>query len=224
MKRYILFDLDGALADSMVGVTKAIQQGLHSQGIEVADYRDLRALVGPPSQEAYVHQYGMTAAQAKEAHRVQAAYYAQTGLFENEPYPGMETLLKNLRQAGRRLAVATSKPRVFAERIMEYFSWTDYFEVVMGSELDGRRQKKAEVIEEVLHRLGNPPTEQVVMIGDREYDVIGAHKLAMDCIGVLYGYGSREELERAGAELIVQNIAALERFLLGDDDQRRTDY
>ena len=204
MKRYILFDLDGTLADSMVGVTKAIQQGLHSQGIEVADYRDLRALVGPPSQEAYVHQYGMTAAQAKEAHRVQAAYYAQTGLFENEPYPGMETLLKNLRQAGRRLAVATSKPRVFADRV--------------------RRQKKAEVIEEVLHRLGNPPTEQVVMIGDREYDVIGAHKLAMDCIGVLYGYGSREELERAGAELIVQNIAALERFLLGDDDQRRTDY
>ena len=95
MKRYILFDLDGTLADSMVGVTKAIQRGLHSQGIEVADYRDLRALVGPPSQEAYVHQYGMTAAQAKEAHQVQAAYYAKTGLFENEPYPGMETLLKN---------------------------------------------------------------------------------------------------------------------------------
>lgn len=223
MKRYILFDLDGTLADSMVGVTKAIQAALRSKGIEVADYRDLRALVGPPARGEYIRRYGMTAEQAEEAYHVQTAYYARTGLFENQPYPGMEALLIRLRQAGCTLAVATSKPRVFAERIMEYFGWTDYFDVVMGSELDGPRQKKAEVIEEVLHRLGNPPMEQVVMIGDRQYDVIGARKFAMDCIGVLYGYGSREELAQAGAAMIVQDIAALERVLLGDDDERTTD-
>lgn len=222
MRRYVLFDLDGTLADSMVGVTKAIQAALRSKGIEVADYRDLRALVGPPARGEYIRRYGMTAEQAEEAYHVQTAYYARTGLFESQPYPGMETLLIHLRQAGCTLAVATSKPRVFAERIMDYFGWTDYFEVVMGSELDGRRQKKAEVIEEVLHRLGDPPMEQVVMVGDREYDVIGARAFGMDCVGVLYGYGSRTELERVHAYRIVADIPALQTYLLGENAERNT--
>lgn len=214
MKRYVLFDLDGTLVDSMVGVTKAIQTALHSKGIRIEDHRDLRALVGPPARGEYIRRYGMSAEQAEQAYRVQMAYYAEKGLFESRPYAGMDALLRQLRQAGRTTAVATSKPRVFAERMMEHFGWTDLFDVIMGSELDGHRQKKAEVIEEVLHRLGEPSIAQVVMVGDREHDVIGAHACGIECIGVLYGYGSREELEQAGADLIVEDMKDLHACLL----------
>jgi len=143
--------------------------------------------------------------------------FSTVGLFENELYPGIEELLSTLKKHGKKLALASSKPRVFVIKILDYFGITKYFDVVMGSELDGTRENKVEIIEESLRLLfegETPDLEKCVMVGDRKYDVEAAAKVGLKGIGVTYGYGSREELVNAGADIICDSVEELKNLLL----------
>lgn len=202
----ILFDLDGTLTDTGLGVTNAAAYALEQYGITVLDRTELDRFVGPPLHESFMRFYGFSEEQAFEAVEVYREYYRDKGLFENTIYNGMEAVLKQLSEAGKTLLVATSKPEVFARRILEKLGIADYFTYIAGANLDGTRTKKAEVIAYALREGGIEDGTKAVMVGDREYDIFGAREFGMDSIGVLFGYGSREELEAAGATYIAESV------------------
>ncbi len=202
----ILFDLDGTLTDTGLGVTNAAAYALEQYGITVLDRTELERFVGPPLHESFMRFYGFSEEQAFEAVEVYREYYRDKGLFENTIYNGMEAVLKQLSEAGKTLLVATSKPEVFARRILEKLGIADYFTYIAGANLDGTRTKKAEVIAYALREGGIEDGTKAVMVGDREYDIFGAKEFGMDSIGVLFGYGSRGELEAAGATYIAESV------------------
>ena len=229
MYEYILFDLDGTLTDPKPGITTCVQYALHKMGIEEPDLDKLEPFIGPPLLDSFHEFYGFDEEQGQQA----IAYYRErfrvTGLFENEVYPGIEQLLEELKASGRKLAVASSKPGVFVERILEHFGLCAYFDVVVGSELDGTRAKKEEVVEEALHRLlpeelfqgimkrknrgPGHKYDTVVMVGDRRFDVEGAKEFHIASVGVNYGYASPGELSSAGADVIVETVEELREAL-----------
>ena len=198
-----LFDLDGTLTDSSLGITNSVIYALKKYGITVEDRRSLYRFIGPPLTDSFRDFYGFSEEKALEAVGFYREYYRDKGIFENRVYEGMEETLKELKSMGKRLIVATSKPEPFARRIIDHFGLAPYFEYVAGMELDGGRGTKAEVISYALKACGIEDRSGVVMVGDREHDVAGARKEGLPCIGVLYGFGSREELEKAGAERII---------------------
>lgn len=202
----ILFDLDGTLTDTGLGVTNAAAYALEQYGITVLDRTELERFVGPPLHESFMRFYGFSEEQAFEAVEVYREYYRDKGLFENTIYNGMEAVLKQLSEARKTLLVATSKPEVFARRILEKLGIADYFTYIAGANLDGTRTKKAEVIAYALREGGIEDGTKAVMVGDREYDIFGAREFGMDSIGVLFGYGSRGELEAAGATYIAESV------------------
>ena len=212
MRQHILFDLDGTLTDPMIGITKSVRHALKHYGYEVEDLRELIPFIGPPLSESFEKFYGLSHEDAMEAVEIYREYYRPTGIFENDVYPGIPDLLRRLRDDGFSLYVATSKPEVFAKQIIEHFDLQEYFTLVGGSELDGGRVHKDEVIAYVLETCGISPDE-AVMVGDREHDVLGAAGLGIPCIGVLFGYGSKEELERAGAAALAADVPELEEML-----------
>lgn len=217
MKEYLLFDLDGTLTDPKVGITTCVQYALKSFGIEEPDLDKLEPFIGPPLKDSFMQFYLMRAEQAEEAVEKYRERFKDIGLFENEVYEGIPQMLRTLKNKGMHLAVASSKPTVYVERILEHFGMKEYFEVIVGSELDGRRVNKDEVVEEALHQLfGDAPIayDKVYMIGDRKFDVEGARALNVESIGVSYGYGSMEELQEAGADYIVQSVSELNYILL----------
>ena len=199
-----LFDLDGTLTDSSVGITKSVMYALKKYGIKEEDPKKLYAFIGPPLTESFQKFYGFSKEQSIEAVEFYREYYRETGIFENKVYEGIEETLRQLKEKGKRLMVATSKPEPFARQIIQHFGLASYFEYVAGMELDGGRGTKAEVIAYALQSCGIDDRGKTVMVGDREHDVIGARKEGLDCIGVLYGFGSREELEKAGADWIIE--------------------
>ncbi|MEX3622939.1 HAD family hydrolase [Viridibacillus arvi] len=211
--QYILFDLDGTLTDPKVGITKSVAYALDKMNIEVVDYSKLDLFIGPPLQESFQAYYGLNERQANEAIGYYRERFKQLGLYENEVYPGIKTLLETLKKKGKTLAVATSKPTVFAEKILQHFKLAQYFDVIVGSNLDGTRIAKAEVIHEVLLQLSSPDKSEIIMIGDRKHDLIGAKKECIANIGVLYGYGSKEELALEEPTYIVSNIEELDFIL-----------
>lgn len=217
MKQYesLFFDLDGTLTDPMEGITRSVQYALRRFGIEVPDPTTLCPFIGPPFLESYREHYGFDEARAREAISISREYFTERGIFENRLYDGIPELLDALVAAGRRLCVATSKPLVFAERILEHFGIARYFSLVGGTGLDGSLPTKGDVIADVIARSGISDRGSIVMIGDRKHDVIGARSQGIASIGVLYGYGSREELEAAGADRIVADVGELRRLLLG---------
>ena len=211
--KVVLFDLDGTLTDPAEGITKSVRHALNAFGIEVPDLKELNRFIGPPLADSFRDFYGMDPGQCREAIRVMREYFSERGIFENRPYDGIRELLERLRREGLRLMVATSKPTVFACRILEHFGLAEYFEFVGGAELSGERQAKCEVIRHVLERTGLEPSDRIVMVGDRRHAVEGARAGGLGCIGVLYGYGDRDELERAGAERVVADLGELERAI-----------
>lgn len=213
MSRHILFDLDGTLTDPMIGITKSVQYALKHFGIEVADLRELIPFIGPPLAESFETYYDLTPEQAEEAVEVYREYYAPTGIFENAVYPGIPEMLEQLVAEGAKLYVATSKPTVFAEQILEHYGIREPFVCVCGSELDGGRVKKADVIRFVLDKYEIAP-QDAVMVGDRHHDIEGAAACDVPSLGVLFGYGTREELEEAGADHIVATVEEMEACLL----------
>ncbi len=217
MKKYFLFDLDGTITDPKVGITSCVQYALHSLGMEEPDRDKLEAFIGPPLKDSFMEFYGMDSEKAEEAVAKYRERFSDKGLFENEIYPGMARMLKILSEKGFRLAVASSKPTVYVERILKHFGIRQYFKVVVGSELDGSRTKKEEVVGEALKQLfGHKPIlfQEVYMIGDRKFDVEGARAMRVESIGVTYGYGGMEELRSAHADYIVESVEQLQDLLL----------
>lgn len=217
----ILFDLDGTLTDPEEGITRSFQYALHHFGIEEKDPARLREIIGPPLLESFTRQYGFSQIDALLAVDVYREYFSQTGIYENRLYPGVEEMLKTLQQAGKKLMLATSKPTVFANRILEHFNISQYFTFVAGSELNGNRSAKAEVIQWALATSGTNP-RKAVMVGDRKHDIIGAIETNVDTIAVLYGYGSREELEEAGASFFAETPQQAAEYILsfGKEEER----
>lgn len=207
--KYILFDLDGTLTDPKVGITKSVAYALDKMGIPDADVEKLTKFIGPPLMESFMKYYSFGEAEAKQAIEYYREYFRDKGIFENDIYDGIDELLKDLKEKGHILAVATSKPTIFAERIIDYFKLSEYFACIIGSNLDGTRSKKAEVIQYVLDKLEIEDKKQAIMIGDREHDIIGANQVGIDSIGVRYGYGAEDELEVAGAIYVVEKVEGL---------------
>ena len=215
MKQYLLFDLDGTLTDPKEGITTSVQYALSSLGIVVENLDDLCCFIGPPLTDSFAEYYGLNPEQTQAAILKYRERFSVTGLYENEIYPGIADMLEALEAAGKTLLVATSKPQVFAELILEHFAIRQYFSFVGGSGLDGSRNTKGEVIAHVLSECGISDVAQAVMIGDRKHDVQGAKEHGMEAVGILFGYGDRTELEQAGADWIAEDVAALQALLLG---------
>ena len=211
---YILFDLDGTLTDSAVGITNSVIYALKKYDIKVDNRNELNKFVGPPLSDSFESYYGFSKEEAKTAVEYYREYYREKGMFENLVYDGIEDLLKTLKYNNKTLVVATSKPQVFAQQILEKFDIAKYFTYIAGSSLDGTRVKKDEVIQYALESCNITNLPKVIMIGDREHDINGAKKVGIDSIGVLYGYGDRDELEKAGADFIVNTISDIEKMLI----------
>lgn len=212
----ILFDLDGTLTDSGPGIVNGVTYALRHFGIEVTDRAALaRGFIGPPLSVSFPAEYGFSEERTREAIGLFREYYDEKGLYENRPYPGIPELLHRLREAGKRLIVATSKPLPLAKRVLRRFQLEQYFAYICGGALDESRNTKAAIIEDALKTARLSDLSQVVMVGDRSLDVIGAHANVIPCIGILYGgYGTREELEEARADWIAEDVAELEALLL----------
>lgn len=206
MKEYVFMDLDGTLTNPKLGITKSVRYALQSKGINVEELDSLCKFIGPPLRESFMKYYGFDATQAEELVSKYREYFKVTGLYENEVYDGMEKLLSELRASGRKLYVATSKPEEFAVKILEHFHLTEYFEDVCGANMDGSRSAKEEIIRYTMERNGITEKEKIVMVGDREHDVLGAKAVGIASLGVLYGYGSREEMQAAGADAIAETV------------------
>ena len=215
MAKALLFDFDGTLFDTGPGVIRCVQYALEHLGIYETDERKLRKFMGPPLYDMFRELYGFDDALAHEAVRLYRERYQPTGIWECSPYPGMPELLSDLREAGYLLAVATGKPTPSALRILEHYRMDALFDFICGSEFDGTRSKKSEVVAAVLDRFSMTDCpEQALMIGDRKYDVLGAGEVNVPCLGVRYGYGESGELEAAGAFRIVNTISDLKAYLL----------
>ena len=216
-KPVLFFDLDGTLTDPKEGITRSVEYALSAFGIRVASRDDLTCFIGPPLAESFMVYYAMSQEEAARAVQIYREYFSVTGLFENQVYPGIRQLLEDARAMGRRLAVATSKPAVFARQILEHFGLLELFDFLSGSELDGSRIDKGEVILYAMEQMKIQNPGEVVMIGDRKHDVQGARDAGVRrSVGVLYGYGSRPGREQAGAWRIaatVDELAALLRCL-----------
>lgn len=208
----LLFDLDGTLTDPFEGITNSVVHALGKFGISVEDRRTLTKFIGPPLFDSFTHFYGMDEATARQAIAYYREYFETTGLFENAVYPDIPPVLEELRRRGKRLVVATSKPEKFAVQIMKHFSLDGYFSLIAGATLDDTRIKKADVIAYALAESGADGRSSA-MIGDREHDIFGAKANGLYSVGVLYGFGSREELLRAGADAIAATPHALLNIL-----------
>ncbi len=212
--QYILFDLDGTLTNSQLGITTCVAYALESFGRHTENPEELRKFIGPPLKESFVKYYNMTDGEGDRAVEKYRERFATVGLYENEVYAGIPELLQKLKAQGKTLLVATSKPTVYSDKILEHFGLKEYFSYIAGSELDGTRVNKAEVIQYALEQMKITESEKIVMIGDKEHDMIGAGICGVDSIGVLYGFGEREELENHGATYIAETVSDLEKILL----------
>ncbi len=225
MKKYLLFDLDGTLTDPKIGITTCVQYALRSFGIEEPDLDKLEPFIGPPLKESFMKFYNMDEEQAEKAVEKYRERFSTTGIFENKVYKGIPGMLRLLQAKGMHLAVASSKPTIYVERILKHFRLEKYFEVIVGSELDGTRVNKDEVVEEALKRLFHNKAikySQVYMIGDRKFDVEGARKHQIESVGVTYGYGSMKEFKEAKADYIVCSVQELKKFLLREVKEYET--
>lgn len=218
--KYVLFDLDGTISDSAPGIVKSVAYALDKLGVKYESPEALRRFVGPPLREEFMKYCGFGLDEGNHAVDLYREYYTVKGIYENSMYAGVPEMLESLCEKGYTLAVATSKPEKFARSILErYFcgrkkSVSEMFAFVGGSELNGDRTDKSEVIKYVMKNLGDDAVpEKCVMVGDREHDILGAKRNGMPCVGVLWGYGGREELENAGAEAIVSAPVELAEML-----------
>jgi phosphoglycolate phosphatase len=210
----ILFDLDGTLTDPGQGITNSVAHALRKLGQTPPPRAELEAYIGPPLAGSFEERAGLDRQTAELAVKYYREYFSVKGIFENELYGGIDNMLKDLKDAGATISLATSKPTIYAKQILEHFEIDKYFDAVAGSELDGRRVKKAEVIDYALELLGINDRDSVVMVGDREHDIIGANKCGVASVGVTYGYGSHEELANSGAGHIVDSVEELTKYLL----------
>jgi len=212
--KYILIDLDGTITNPKEGITKSFQYALKHMGIEVKDLDSLCKHIGPPLKEGFQEFWGFNEEEATQAVVKYRESYSVTGIFQNEEYVGIKELLQKLTQEGKHLIVATSKPEFYAKQIMEHFNLSQYFVDICGSSMDGSRSRKGDVIRYALVKNQVTDLEQVVMVGDRFHDIEGAKENGIASIGVLYGFGNKDELEQAGADQIAETVNELAKILL----------
>ena len=211
---YILMDLDGTLTDSKEGITKCLQYALEYFGVEVDDLSTLEKYIGPPLEQTFREGFGFGKEQAELAVEKYRERFVPIGMHENQLYAGMEDALQRLRESGKVLIVATSKPEKFAVTILKHFGIDGYFDDICGADPETNRNKKAEVIRYALEKHELNDLSDVLMVGDRKYDVEGAKECGLSCMGVLYGFGNREELEEAGAEYIAETVEDMVQILI----------
>lgn len=209
----ILFDLDGTLTDPRQGITKSVQFALRKMGIHEPELSRLIHFIGPPLAKSFQVSYGMSPDQSKMAVHYYREYFSETGIYENILFPGIRELLEQLQLRGKKLAVATSKPEVFARTILQHFSLESFFVFIAGSNLDGSRVEKAEVISYALQNVPPCDFSEIVMVGDREYDVIGAKANGIDSLAVGYGFGSQEELFASEPTYFAETFDAMKHRL-----------
>lgn len=214
MYQYILFDLDGTITNPKEGITKSIQYALKHMGIEENDLELLTKYIGPPLRDCFSGDYGLNEEQTDQAIGYYREYFAETGIFQNVPYEGVNEMLSRLGKAGKKLIIATSKPEFFAKKIIDHFGFSSYFADVSGSSFDASREKKGDVIRYALSKNQITELDQVVMIGDRYHDIIGAKENEIASIGVLYGFGSKEEFLEHGADRVIETVEELTKMLL----------
>lgn len=233
MFQYILFDLDGTLTDPKLGITTCVQYALNSFGIEEKNLDKLEPFIGPPLIDSFMQFYGFSKEQALQGQEKYRERFSVTGWLENEMYPGIDVMLKALSERGIKLAVASSKPEVFVEKILTHFGIREYFTAAVGSELDGSRVNKDEVVLEALRRLGmitdadaqayltegqfpgdGSKNSHCAMVGDRKFDVEGAKAMNVVSVAVAYGYAQGNELELAEPDYIAESVEELQKILM----------
>lgn len=217
MNRYttVLFDLDGTLIDSGVGVTDSVSYALAQFGIHVSDRSELYRFIGPPLVDSFMTYYGFTKEQAELAVEHYRVYYRKTGVFGNTVYDGIPETLDALYHAGVRILTATSKPEAFAVQILDYLNLSRYFTYIAGASMDGSRLAKDAVIAYALEHCGATDRSKILMVGDRSFDVDGAKAIGVDSAGVLFGYGSEAELSAAGATYLIRRAEELLPIVFG---------
>jgi phosphoglycolate phosphatase len=211
--KYIFFDLDGTLTDPQEGITNCVKYALEYFGIHETDYSKLMRFIGPPLVYSFHEYYGFDEKKALEAVAKYRERFSEIGIFENKAYDGIHDVLQTLVDSGHILALATSKPRVFAEKIMAKYRLRPYFKLICGAELDGTRNNKDEVIAYAMEKLGCPP-DRIIMVGDRKHDILGAKKCNIASCGVRFGYAEEGELEKAGADYIAGDLSELLSVLM----------
>lgn len=222
MWKTVLFDLDGTLTDSAEGIVNCVQYALEQLGRAVPDKEQLKVFVGPPLHGQFMEFAGLDSEAADRAVSAYRERYTKTGMFENRLYPWILKLLELFRKNGITMGVASSKPEPYVKQILEYFGIDDYFRVIVGSELDGSRVEKKDVVEEAIRRLHmEHEKKQIVLVGDRKYDVEGARQAGIDCIGVLYGYGSRQELEKEEPVYLAENVSDVAECVISQQNRVR---
>lgn len=212
-----IFDLDGTITDSGPGIMNSIRYALKKWGLPELPEEELRRFIGPPLKERFQAVFGLTEEESVQMTEDYREYYSEKGIFENSVYDGVPEMLDRLRASGVRILMATAKPEYYARIIADHFDFAKYFEFIGGSCMDGRRTDKHEVIEYVLETcsVSHENRESAVMIGDRSNDMIGAEKSGIHSLGVLYGYGSWEELEGAGAQALAETPGKSADLILG---------
>lgn len=214
MYQTILFDLDGTLTDSGQGILNSIRYALNQLDRPIPDDHLLKTFIGPPLKTSFEQTLGMSLAESQAAIALYRDYFREKGIFENQIYPGIPELLADLKSQKRQLLVATSKPEVFAQQILEHFELSHFFEIIIGASMDSSRSKKSDVIAYALKNADTVNPAETIMVGDRKYDILGAKENQLASLGVLYGYGSFEELQAAKADYIAKSTEDLRKILL----------
>ncbi len=213
MYNYIIFDLDGTLSESAEGITKSVQYMLEKLGIIEPDLKKLECFIGPPLNVTLEGQYGMDKDTAWQGVLYYRERFDKIGVFENHPYNGIEDMLKALKSKGKTLAIATAKPQPQTDAIIKRYGFDKYFDVVKGPAPTSKEHTKADIVKAVIETL-NCDKNRTLMVGDKSHDINGAKENGIKSLGVLYGYGSKKELEAAGADFVVETVKELKKFLL----------
>lgn len=211
-KKYILFDLDGTISDNSAGIIGGVKYTLEYYNREIPDDKTLNCFIGPPLTDAFEKYCGFTPETSPDAVKKYREYFRETGIFQNVIYDGITDVFDELKKLGKVLFIATSKPEEFAARIAKHFGIDGYFEFIGGATFDGSRGVKSDVIRYVIDKY-SLEKEDTVMVGDRNHDILGAKEAGIDSIGVLYGFGDADELEKAGADAIATTPYDIVRIL-----------
>lgn len=209
----VIFDSDGTLTDPKIGITKSVQYALSKFNILGNNLNNLEPFIGPPLLESFRKYYSFEESKARQAVNFYREYFFEFGMYENVVYPGIPDLLMQLKSNMKKLIVATSRPTSFAEKFLKHFNLHDYFTLIVGSNLDGTRSSKTEIIQHILSKLQGSQKHNVIMVGDREHDVIGARNNGIHSIAVTYGYGSIEELQNANPTYFANSVEDLKILL-----------
>ena len=210
----ILFDLDGTLTNPAEGITTSVAYALDFYGNEYSSKKQLETFIGPPLREQFMEYCNVDKEKGEEYVKKYREYYSVKGIYQNEVYDGIDTMLDTLKNNGKKIVLATSKPEQFAKIILDHFQLSKYFDFVAGALMSNTRTNKAEVIKYALESIGNPDADTVLMVGDRLHDVEGASAFGIKTVGVTFGFGSREELIDAGAYKIADTVKELTEILL----------